>query len=80
MGLASPSSVAGQIGIMQSCVMGGSFFMVPVVLQKGSGGRNNGFVEIPALLEQETSQGRTLGTAKLITNYWEGNPHQKKCM
>jgi len=43
--------------------------MVPVVLQKGSGGRSKGFVENPALLEQETSQGRTLGSAKLITNY-----------
>lgn len=55
-----------------------AFFMVPVALQKGSGGRSKGFAEILALLEQETSQGRTLGAAKLITNYQEGNPHQKK--
>lgn len=43
--------------------------MVPIVLQKGSHGRSKGFVENSALLEQEISQGRTLGTAKLITNY-----------
>lgn len=69
MGLASPSSVAEQMEVVQSCVMGRSFFMVPVVLQKGSAGRSKGFVEISALLQQETSQGRTLGTAKLTTNY-----------
>lgn len=67
MGLAYPHSVAGQIGIMRwGGQAGGSFF---VVLQKDPSGRSKGFVEIPALLEQETPQGRTLGTAKLITNY-----------
>lgn len=61
MGLASPSSVAEQIGVMQSCVTGRSFFMVPVVLQKGSAGRSKGFAEIPALLEQRLHRAGLLG-------------------
>lgn len=47
----------------------GSFFMVLVAFQQGGkvcGQKCKGFVDVPVLLEQETSQG---AYPKLIANY-----------
>lgn len=55
-----------------------AFHSVPAVFQKGSGERSRDFSQDPSLSGAgDLTQGRTLETAKLITNCLEGNPPQK---